>query len=152
MDKSLDNLNVRKFAFLKSQRLLKAGDFQQVFAAVSEGKLSTSGAGSRFQFKVHQANFLLFVKVQTGEHKISRLGLAITKKKVKRAHERNRIKRLTREYFRLNQAQLVRPVDMVLTVKVSPEPLENAQIVTQLQGAFNLINQKLKALPKDSPV
>ena len=35
-----------------------------------------------------------------------RIGLTVAKKNVKRAHERNRIKRLTRESFRLRQHEL----------------------------------------------
>ena len=35
-----------------------------------------------------------------------RIGLTVAKKYVKRAHERNRIKRLTRESFRLSQHSL----------------------------------------------
>ena len=35
-----------------------------------------------------------------------RIGLTVAKKNVRRAHERNRIKRLTRESFRLRQHEL----------------------------------------------
>ena len=45
-----------------------------------------------------------------------RIGLTVAKKNVKRAHERNRIKRLTRESFRLRQHELP-PMDFVVVVK-----------------------------------
>lgn len=44
-----------------------------------------------------------------------RIGLAISKKYVKYAHERNRIKRYTRETFRINQHNLLAS-DFVLTI------------------------------------
>lgn len=44
-----------------------------------------------------------------------RIGLAISKKYVKRAHERNRIKRYARETFRINQHNLL-TADFVLTI------------------------------------
>lgn len=44
-----------------------------------------------------------------------RIGLAISKKYVKRAHERNRIKRYARETFRVYQNNLLN-LDFVLTV------------------------------------
>lgn len=46
----------------------------------------------------------------------SRIGLTVAKKNVKRAHERNRIKRLTRESFRLRQHELP-PMDFVVVAK-----------------------------------
>ncbi|MGL4858189.1 MAG: ribonuclease P protein component [Enterobacteriaceae bacterium] len=53
-----------------------------------------------------------------------RLGLTVAKKQVKRAHERNRIKRLTRESFRLHQHQLP-AMDFVVIGKHGASQLEN---------------------------
>lgn len=61
-----------------------------------------------------------------------RIGLTITKKNVKRAHERNRIKRLAREYFRLHQHELPL-MDFVVLVRKGVENLDNQQI-TELLG------------------
>lgn len=44
----------------------------------------------------------------------ARLGISIGRKKVKRATERNRIKRLVREAFRLNKFDLPTGVDLVV--------------------------------------
>lgn len=49
--------------------------------------------------------------------KFSRLGLAIPKKNAKRAIDRNRIKRLIRENFRLSDVEI--PVDMVVKLHLS---------------------------------
>ena len=73
----------------------------------------------------------------------NRLGLAITKKKVKRAHERNRIKRLTREYFRLHQHELPGQIDMLLTIKQFSDDVQNDVIVEQLANSFRLIKDKV---------
>ena len=43
-----------------------------------------------------------------------RLGISISKKKVRKAHDRNRLKRLLREAFRLNKAALPAGVDLVV--------------------------------------
>nr|WP_279626417.1 ribonuclease P protein component [Gilliamella mensalis] len=60
-----------------------------------------------------------------------RLGFAIAKKQVKRAHERNRIKRLAKEYFRHRQHQLPN-IDFILMAKQPVIGLDNQQIVETL--------------------
>lgn len=136
MDNFLESLgHCNGFKFTKQHRLLVAADFKSVFDQVN--------------FKIHQPNLLCFVSIrqpQTSLQRLeSRLGIAITKKKVKRAHDRNRIKRLARECFRLNQHQLLVPVDMVLTVKQSPIQLSNLEVTDQIQKTLTLINRKLQS-------
>ena len=53
-----------------------------------------------------------------------RLGLTVAKKHLKRAHERNRIKRLCRESFRLLQHQLP-AYDFVIVAKTGIGNLDN---------------------------
>ncbi|MCW7548338.1 ribonuclease P protein component [Photorhabdus luminescens] len=60
-----------------------------------------------------------------------RIGLTIAKKNVKRAHERNRIKRLARESFRLNQHKLP-PMDFVVLVKKGVAELDNRALTEAL--------------------
>ncbi|MDK3009119.1 ribonuclease P protein component [Providencia rettgeri] len=60
-----------------------------------------------------------------------RIGLTIAKKNVKRAHERNRIKRLAREYFRLHQHELP-SMDFVVLVRKGVANLDNQQITESL--------------------
>lgn len=112
-----------QFSFTKNQRLLKAHEFKQVFDAPIK--------------KIHSEHLLVFV--QTGTHSYPRLGLAITKKKVKLAVMRNRIKRLTREYFRLNAHRLA-PIDVVLIVK------KNYTKETDLHSELTQIFDKLTLL------
>jgi ribonuclease P protein component len=74
-----------RYSFSTDVRIRCAADYKNVF----DGAL----------FKVHQPHFLL----AKPSEQTSRLGIVVAKKKVRRAHERNRIKRIARESFRLNQ-------------------------------------------------
>lgn len=60
-----------------------------------------------------------------------RIGLTVAKKHVKRAHERNRIKRLTRESFRLRQHELP-PMDFVVVAKKGIAQLDNHALMEAL--------------------
>ena len=90
---------------------------------------------------MHQPHFLFLAK--HSELPNSRLGLVVAKKKVRRAHERNRVKRLARESFRLHQQQLD-DLDIVIMPKIGIETVSNAELHQQLQFAW----QNLTVLPK----
>ena len=76
-------------------------------------------------FKVHQPHFL-FLAIPNKQPK-GRLGIVVAKKKVRRAHERNRIKRLARESFRLNQHDLAL-LDIVVMPKIGIEAVSNSDL------------------------
>jgi ribonuclease P protein component len=71
----------------------------------------------------------------------ARLGLAISKRKVRKAVARNRIKRLVRESFRLNQANLP-AADIVVLAKPAAATAERSIIWESLARHW----QRLKAL------
>jgi ribonuclease P protein component len=70
----------------------------------------------------------------------SRLGIVVAKKKVRRAHERNRIKRIARESFRLNQ-QAIASLDIVVMPKIGIEDISNAELHQQLKFAWQKLNR-----------
>ncbi|MEN1634569.1 ribonuclease P protein component, partial [Pseudomonas aeruginosa] len=60
------------------------------------------------------------------------IGLTVAKKNVRRAHERNRIKRLTRESFRLRQHELP-AMDFVVVAKKGVADLDNRALSEALE-------------------
>lgn len=115
------------YSFSTEVRIRCAADYKSVF----DGAL----------FKVHQPHFLFLAKPT--EQPKSRLGIVVAKKKVRRAHERNRVKRLARESFRLHQQQLDL-LDIVVMPKVGIEAVPNSELHQQLEFAW----QKLQRLAK----
>lgn len=104
-----------EFAFGKNLRLLTAGQFAYVFQQPR---------------RISQSHLLLLARENSLGH--PRLGFAIAKKQVKRAHERNRIKRLARESFRLYQHQLP-AMDFVLLAKKGIDQLDNQAVWHMLE-------------------
>lgn len=78
------------FAFKKTQRLLKKIDYDYVFDKAR---------------KIVTSDFIILYR----ENKLgyARLGLALSKKMIAKAHDRNRIKRLLREKFRQSRLPAV---------------------------------------------
>lgn len=109
--------------FKKQHRLLNPSDFKAVFDAPIK--------------KIHTVHLMAFVAKSSSCQ--PRLGLAITKKKLKRAVARNRIKRLTRETFRHHRSQLSN-IDVVVIVKASYD--QKFDIGQEVDELFNKIHQK----------
>jgi len=86
-----------RFCYRKTDRLLKRREFLSV----------SRGGGTRLETQ----NFLIFLK--PNQKALTRLGVTVTKK-VGSAVTRNRIKRLVREFFRLNKHILPQGQDMVV--------------------------------------
>ena len=90
---------------------------------------------------MHQPHFIFLAKIT--EQPKSRLGIVVAKKKVRRAHERNRIKRLTRESFRLNQ-QNIDLLDIVVMPKMGIDTVSNDELFQQLQFAWSKLQRIVK--------
>lgn len=101
--------------FARHKRLLKPGDFKQVFD---------------YSTRSSDKELTVFGRPNTLEN--ARLGLAISKKQLKRAVDRNRIKRLVRESFRQHQLTLV-GLDLVVLARRSIHELNNQQILHALE-------------------
>lgn len=100
------------FPFKKTQRLLKKSDYDYVF--VQAKKFVTT-------------DFILLCRENNLGY--ARLGLALSKKMIAKAHERNRIKRLLRECFR--QTQLP-SVDIIFLARAGVAKQTNLNINTRL--------------------
>lgn len=108
-------------AFPRSARLLQATDYSRVF------KSCERRAGSKH---------LLLLTVANNSH--SRLGLVIAKKHVKQANQRNRVKRVIREYFRLHP--VTHPTDFVVLARPGLATLSNQEIRDALAALWQKID------------
>ncbi|MBI5682024.1 MAG: ribonuclease P protein component [Deltaproteobacteria bacterium] len=91
-------------SFTKQERLLKKQDF---IGAASNGK------------RIWAKNFTIFIK--PNDKGVRRLGLSVSRK-VGTAVKRNRIKRLLREFFRLNKELFPSSSDISISVKQGCSP------------------------------
>lgn len=94
--------------FPRELRLLTPAQFKNVFEQ---------------PFRASTPEITLLARKNDLEH--PRLGLTVAKKYLKRAHDRNRIKRLVRESFRLSQHALP-ACDFVFVAKAGIGKLDNA--------------------------
>ena len=105
-----------EFSFSKETRLLDAGAYKRVF----------DGA----ETKVSHKHFLLLGRSNTLNH--NRLGLVIAKKNVRLAVQRNRIKRITREFFRTCPPG-EQGLDIIFLVRKGADQLDNAALSSILR-------------------
>lgn len=105
------------FDFSRQRRLLTAGDYRRVFEKV--------------HFKVSDQHLLILAR--PGQTAQSRLGLVIAKKHLKRAVDRNRVKRILRETFRTLEPPLEPAMDIVVLARKGLGEIEKPA----LQRIFN---------------
>tara|TARA_R110000868_G_scaffold158036_3_gene385766 strand:+ start:9707 stop:10078 length:372 start_codon:yes stop_codon:yes gene_type:complete len=120
---------VRKFAFPKTQHLLTPGDFKAVFGT----KLSVSNS-----------HVVILAKPNTLD--CPRIGFALTRKAVKKAVQRNTIKRIIRESFRLSQDKLPQ-LDLVVMARKGNVDFDKAAL---RQGIDRLWPQLVKRYQRSS--
>jgi len=114
----------RDYAFPRSARLLNSAAFSRVF---QKGK------------RIHTQSLMLVAAAsEVGE---PRLGLAISRRRVARAHERNRIKRFAREHFRLKRNSLP-DCDLVLLAKAGVAERSNQQLHQEFEQLLKKCEQK----------
>jgi ribonuclease P protein component len=92
--------------------------------------------------KIQSPHFLAVVG--PGRADITRLGITITKK-VGKAVTRNRIKRLTREFFRLNRHRIFGKWDINIIARREAAALTNEQACSSLQNVFEKISKRSRS-------
>jgi ribonuclease P protein component len=118
-----------KATFRPHERIKDPADFRRAFdrrRSVSDGVLIVYG-------------------VENGlDH--PRLGVSVSRKKVRRATARNRVKRLIREAFRLSKAELPAGVDLVVIPRGGPFTYDEAE--QSLRRLARDVSRRLKPPPR----
>ncbi len=113
------------FTWEKEKRLLKRAEFTLCYDKA---------------IKIYSSNFIAFIYKENSKLQ-TRIGFAVTKK-MGNAVMRNRLKRLLREFCRLNYAKLPQNADIVIT------PKKHLQIASLdyklLEKELNLLFMKVK--------
>ena len=111
-------------SFPKGKRLLNAKDYSRVF--------------DKAEAKASHKYLLLLARQNNGPG--HRLGLVIAKKNVRLAVQRNRIKRLAREFFRQLPGSDT-SIDVVLLTRRGIDQLDNAELSTILQQQWQKLHR-----------
>jgi len=121
---------VKSYSFPRELRLLTPSQFSRIFD---------------HPVKAVSDHFTLLAKFNDTEH--PRLGLTIAKKKEKTAVGRNRIKRVIRESFRLNQHNMPN-IDIVVIARDKIGEAENKQLHKQLKKLWKKISLRCEQSSK----
>jgi len=104
--------------FARCYRLTKTDEFSSVFG---------------FRKAIRGKLLMLHYQPRTDSNASARLGLVVGKKLLKRAVDRNRVKRIVREQFRLRRATLPN-LDLIVRLAAKPAPLEAKLLATEFTG------------------
>ncbi len=106
-------------AFPKRYRLTKTDEFSSVFG---------------FRRALKSPHFLLHYRLRTvDELNGARLGLVVAKRLLRRSVDRNLVRRLARENFRLLRCRLPSR-DLILRLAVKPKPLDRHALGEEIRG------------------
>ena len=122
--------------FSKSLRLLSAGDYQAVFDDAP----------------IRASHPQLLILARANDTQSPRLGLVIAKRNIKLAVQRNRIKRILRESFRMRQDQLC-GLDAIVLARRGLDNLDNEAMRDLIDKQWRRVEKKWRAFvtaPNDS--
>ncbi len=111
--------------FPKTCRLLDSQAYEQVF--------------KKPDVRVSNKYFLILGRWTGFEQ--ARMGVIVAKKNIGRANQRNRIKRLVREVFRVRKNSLA-PIDLVVMTRKGLQDLENSECLTYIHDLIKEIEKK----------
>lgn len=122
------------FGFPKPLRLLNAAQYRAVFSGT--------------QIRAAHPNLLILACRNDLGH--PRLGLVMAKKHVRNATDRNRIKRIARETFRLRQHELP-ALDAVVLARPGAAELDNAALGKLFDKLWRKLARRAEQPPEDTP-
>lgn len=115
----------KPFGFPRQLRLLNSADFRTVF--------------DRVDVKAPSEHCLMLAR--RNEHDAPRIGFILSKKNIKHAVQRNRVKRFTRDYLRLHQHELP-ALDIVFMGRKGIDQLTDEQLHKLLSKQFNKLSKR----------
>jgi ribonuclease P protein component len=115
--------------FARRYRLTKTDEFSSVFG---------------FRRAIRGKLLMLHYQPRPEGNTEARLGVVVAKKLLKRAVDRNRVKRVVREQFRLHRAALP-GVDLVVRLAAKPATLDGAQLAADFLA---LLDKLRRSKPK----
>ena len=107
-----------QYGFARQNRILNGADFRRVFKA-----------------RIKLVSGPLAIYLRSNDEGISRLGITVSKKVSKKAVERNRIKRLAREFFRTHP-NMLDGFDIIVNAFPGCAQLNNQEVTKQLQSVW----------------
>lgn len=113
-----------RYTFTRELRLLTPAQFKTVFTN---------------PIKASSAEITLLAVPNEMQH--PRLGLTVAKRHVKRANQRNRIKRVIRDSFRFNQHDLP-PLDIVVLVRGGVLDMDNEQLRKLVEKLWRKLSRR----------
>lgn len=120
-----DTSTLQRFQFRKHQRLLKQTEFAVVFADAP--------------LRASHPNFIILAKPNSVG--CARLGLIVPKKHVRKANQRNQIKRFARETFRKEQHNLP-AIDAIVLARRGAEIVPRQQLTSLFTGLWKRITKR----------
>lgn len=124
---------VQTYRLVKQAKMIKTDDFSSVF-----------NFRKRFSLKY------LVMHYQPNSLQRARLGLVVGKKTAKLAVSRNYMRRVLREFFRLNQHDICE-VDLIIRVQKKFDKVDFIQIKQEFDALIHKLNQRVNCKPTKEP-
>jgi len=119
------------FDYPRELRLLTSGDFQRVSDGVT--------------IKLPRQNILRLPRPNQVDRR--RIGFIVSQKNVRRAVQRNRVRRIIRESFRLQQHKLP-PVDIIIMARKGLDELSSDELHRLTKKCWSRLSKKAKQAVK----